>query len=152
LPATDGEPADPGGASRRPASHLRSGPEGRETVLVADDDDLVRRLARGILTRLGYSVIEARDGDEAVRIFCSHAPSVDLVVLDLTMPGRSGLDALAAMRRARPELPAVIASGYRGSREHSERLDSAERVALLDKPFTPEKLGQCVRTALDQNA
>jgi signal transduction histidine kinase len=152
LPATDGEPVDPGGTSRPPASQLPSGPKGRETVLVADDDDLVRRLARGALQRLGYSVIEACDGEEAVRIFRSHTPGVDLVVLDLTMPGRSGLNALETMRRAQPGLPAIIASGYRGSQEHAEQLDSAERVTLLDKPFTPEKLGQCVRRVLDQNA
>jgi signal transduction histidine kinase len=152
LPATEGAPADPGEAGLRTASQLPGGPKGRETVLVADDDDLVRRLARSTLQRLGYRVIEACDGEEAVRTFRSHTPGVDLVVLDLTMPGRSGLNALAAMRRAQPDLPAIIASGYRGSQEHAEQLDSAERIVLLDKPFTPEKLGQCVRTVLDQNA
>src|SRR2546425_412127 len=82
-------------------------------VLIADDEGPVRRAAVQILLRKGYNVMEASDGEEAVRVFIENTDAIDLVFLDMTMPGLSGLDALEQeMSKIRPKIKALLASGY----------------------------------------
>jgi two-component system cell cycle sensor histidine kinase/response regulator CckA len=123
-------------------------PGGEETVLVAEDDDGVRRLAVHTLERLGYRIIEARDGDEAVALFEEHRDEIDTAVLDLTMPGCSGLEALAEIRRLEPELPVVMVSGFL---DGPDRIRSQKRVQFLPKPYRPELLGRAVHDALHRS-
>ena len=82
-------------------------------MLIADDEGPVRRAAVQILLRKGYNVMEASDGEEAVRVFIENTDAIDLVFLDMTMPGLSGLDALEQeMSKIRPKIKALLASGY----------------------------------------
>lgn len=112
-------------------------------VLVADDEDIVRRITVAFAKRLGATVVEAVDGAEALRIVAERGDELDAAILDLTMPLASGLDVLAAIRRANPQLSVVLVTG------HSED-DVAARVAgdgfvrVLAKPFSLAQLTQAV--------
>ena len=119
---------------------------GRETILVADDEPAVRRLARRALERRGYRVLEAGDGDEAFRCFEARADEIDLVVLDLTMPRADGLATLTRLRERWPRLPVVLASGHLDTRSLSRR---PEDLVTLAKPYTPTELARRVRETLD---
>jgi len=122
---------------------------GDETVLVAEDDDDLRFLIEHLLRRAGYQVAVATDGRQAVEVFRRHSESVRLVVLDMIMPDRTGLEALAEIRALAPDLPALLISGY--SEELAE--ESARGVALpafLAKPFRPEELLAAVRRLLSE--
>jgi CheY-like chemotaxis protein len=99
------------------------------------------------LSRSGLQVITARDGREAVEAFRAHADAIRLVLLDRTMPGASGEEALDEIRRIRPDVPVVLVSGY--SRE-SALAQAAEQpgCSVLQKPFLPETLLDEVRKLL----
>jgi signal transduction histidine kinase/CheY-like chemotaxis protein len=131
-------------ASERPAEPARAAPSSSAerapgTVLVADDEAGVRRLVARVLSGLGHRVIEARDGDEALARFEEGAEAIDVVILDQTMPGRSGPAVLSAMRQRRPSLPAILTSGY--ALEDDVRTHEA---AFLSKPFSPDELAGLV--------
>ena len=98
--------------SDQPVGQPRPLSESSACVLIADDEGPVRRAAVRILLRKGYNIMEASDGEEAVRVFSESPDEIDLVFLDMTMPGLSGLEALEQMRQIRPDLKALVASGY----------------------------------------
>jgi PAS domain S-box-containing protein len=116
------------------------------TVLVADDDAGVREIVRETLARVGLEALDAADGDEAIETFRARADSIRLVLLDLTMPGTSGAEALDAIRRIRPAVPVLLVSGY--AREASAEGRDAQD-AFLQKPFLPETLLERVAALLD---
>jgi len=121
---------------------------GTETILLADDEPMIRNLGRTILQRYGYRVLLAEDGLEAVDIYREKADSIDLVILDLTMPRLSGLDAFRQLQQFDPGVRVVFASGYSAQHltpGHHERI-----AGFISKPFRPEKLAQTVREALDR--
>jgi PAS domain S-box-containing protein len=135
-------------AAETPAARLVAAPEVRgsgQTVLLADDEAAIRRLARLTLERRGYRVLEAEDGEAALALFAAHREEIALAVLDVSMPRRNGLDALHAMRAAAPDLPAVVMTGRVGA--PPERWP--ERTHVLAKPFGPEDLVDRVRAGLD---
>ncbi|MFH0995034.1 MAG: PAS domain S-box protein [Pseudomonadota bacterium] len=108
--------------------------EGGGTVLLIEDEDPVRNMAKKMLTRLGYKVLEAKDGVEALEVFQQHQDRICFVLSDLTMPGMDGWDTLAALRKLSPGIPVVLSSGYDEAQvmagEHSERPN-----AFLGKPY-----------------
>lgn len=120
---------------------------GAGRVLLADDEEDVRSVVRAMLETLGYEVIEARDGVEAVEIFRSHAAEIDLVILDLVMPRLKGEAALEQMRRIAPAVPAILVSGYDESGRIRE-IFAAGFGAFLQKPFRRQDLGKKVRELL----
>jgi CheY-like chemotaxis protein len=120
----------------------RSLTEGSACVLIADDEGPVRRAAVQILLRKGYNVMEASDGEQAVRVFAENTDAIDLVFLDMTMPGLSGLEALEEMRKVRPKLKALVASGY--------PLDMAP-AHFLAKPYSPLDLVRRIQEVLSSN-
>src|SRR5579864_3490558 len=114
--------------------------EGSACVLIADDEGPVRRAAVQILLRKGYNVMEASDGEEAVRVFQENADAIDLVFLDMTMPGLSGIEALDEMRKIRPKIKALVASGY--------PLEIAT-AHFLAKPYSPLDLVRRIQGVLN---
>jgi PAS domain S-box-containing protein len=115
--------------------------EGNETILLVEDEPMVRRIARRTLEELGYRVLEAEDGERARKRLEDTA--VDLVVTDMVMPGISGPELVEELRHSHPEIRVLFISGYEGGP------DSAPPSApLLEKPFTPEQLAQKVREVL----
>jgi CheY-like chemotaxis protein len=124
---------------------------GGGTVLVADDERVVRQVVRAMLERDGFTVLTARDGREAVRMFGNVSQEVDAVLLDLTMPYLDGDEALVEMRRQRPDLKAVLLSGH-AEQEARERCDERERASFLQKPFDAETLLGTLRRVLAADA
>jgi PAS domain S-box-containing protein len=114
---------------------------GNETILLVEDDAMVRRIARRTLEELGYRVLEAEDGERArTRL---EETEVDLLVTDMVMPGISGLELVDALRQSHPEIRVLLISGYEGGP------DSAPPSApLLEKPFTPDQLARKVHEVL----
>ncbi|MBW1688165.1 MAG: response regulator, partial [Deltaproteobacteria bacterium] len=120
---------------------------GGETLLVVDDEEIVRDVVKEMLVRKGFTVITAADGSEAVRIFRSVSKEVDAVLLDLTMPHMDGDEALREMRRLRSDVKAILWSGH-AEQTARERCDEQGQVALLQKPFDSETLLETLRAVL----
>jgi two-component system cell cycle sensor histidine kinase/response regulator CckA len=123
-------------------------PRGSETIVLVDDDEGVRAIARRILQRAGYTVLSAPDGVEAMRMINEAGGRVDLLLTDVVMPGLGGRDLVTRVRDTYPDLRVLFVSGYteEGVRRHGV-LDTES--AFLEKPFTAERLTQKVREVLD---
>jgi len=121
---------------------------GNETVLVVEDSDDVRGLARAVLEGAGYKVLEARNGTDALLYWQQLSPTVDLVLTDVVMPHMDGVELADALANKCPELPVVCMSGYTDQVESIRRLQE-RGVMCLQKPFTPVSLSSAVRLALD---
>lgn len=122
---------------------------GAETLLVAEDHDLLRQLAYDALTAQGYSVILASDGLEAVKLFEEHSPQIQLVVLDFMMPGMNGVEALDRMRAIKSHLPAIFTTGYADPITMLD-CDAAKITRFLQKPSRPGVLVRTIRETLDR--
>ena len=122
-------------------------PRGTETVLVVEDEDAVRLIVRRVLEEQGYSMIEARDGHEALRVCAQRGDDIDLVLSDVIMPGMGGRQLARALASTRPSLPVLFMSGYNDDGELGG--GTADAVSsVLAKPFTAETLARQVREAL----
>lgn len=119
-----------------------------ETVLVAEDEEIVRHLVRQTLEAQGYSVLTAADGDEALRIGESHPGTIDLLLTDSVMPRTSGQALARRLAAARTEFRTIFMSGY-PQRAIAEGGEPHEGSAFLAKPFTPLQLTRKVREVLD---
>jgi two-component system cell cycle sensor histidine kinase/response regulator CckA len=116
-----------------------------ETILVAEDEAVVREMVVAALERLGYRVMAASTGEEAVRLIDRLGEEIDLLLSDVVMPGMSGPDLLDRARRTRPELRAIFMSGYTAL-TIGRPIQSG--VTLLEKPFSGARLGEVVREIL----
>jgi PAS domain S-box-containing protein len=108
-------------------------------ILLADDEPAVRQFAARVLHRSGFTVSQAADGAEALAIFTADPARWRAVVLDLTMPNLGGQDALLQMRAIRPDVPAVLCSGY-ASEELSPEVTALSAMTFVEKPFTLKRL------------
>jgi len=115
---------------------------GRETVLFADDEELIRDLGRQVMEMHGYTVFLAEDGMRAIELFMSNREAIDLVVLDLTMPQRSGMEVLRAIRNIDPGMRIILSSG-------SSPSEPVPGTLFLPKPYRAEMLAKVVRSVLD---
>jgi PAS domain S-box-containing protein len=121
---------------------------GHETVLLAEDEPAVRELVQEMLEDAGYTIVVAKDGQQAVEIFEVDPDAVDLALLDVVMPRLGGKQAYARMAAVRKDLPVVFASGYSGDVVHTRfQIGSGHR--LIQKPFTGRELLRVVREVLD---
>jgi CheY-like chemotaxis protein len=134
-----------------PALDSESTPGGSETLLIVEDQDEVRELARDILEQHGYTVLDAGDGDTAWRLFESHREQVDLLLTDVVMPGSSGRALADRVTSARPEVKVLYMSGYTDQAiVHHGVLEQG--IAYLEKPFSIDSLTRAVRSTLDARA
>lgn len=118
-----------------------------ETILVIDDEDVVRSTAENALRRLGYNVITAADGSRGVELLRELGQSIRLVLLDLTMPGVSSEETIREIRKIRPDVPVVLSSGY--SEAYALRGFEDQMLAgFLQKPYTGRTLALRVREAI----
>jgi two-component system cell cycle sensor histidine kinase/response regulator CckA len=122
---------------------------GQRCILVADDEPLVRDLARAVLERAGYRVLTAADGEEALKSYRTAAGAIDLLLLDYTMPKLTGLQVMEALRQVGAPVPVVLSSGYALDGEVQQFLVAGAR-AFMPKPYRPQELVQTVRRVLEQ--
>ncbi len=114
------------------------------TVLVVDDEPMIRDLARAVLETSGYRVLEAHDGEHAVEVFRDHMADIDLVVLDLTMPRMSGRDTFRALVELQASARVMFSSGYSAD----DLSDTTGVIGMLPKPYRPTELLSAVGRAL----
>ncbi|HKU61858.1 MAG TPA: response regulator [Gemmatimonadales bacterium] len=119
------------------------------TILIVDDDAIVRRVIQGHLSNAGYRIFEAEDGQEALEVL-ARAGSVSLVIVDLVMPRLSGPGLLAELRRQRPSQPVLLMSAYPAERETLD--DEQPAHPFLPKPFTRDQLLAKVAEASEARA
>ncbi|HEX4932755.1 MAG TPA: response regulator [Gemmatimonadaceae bacterium] len=120
--------------------------ERRGTALVVDDEEALLSVTRRMLEGVGFTVLTAASGEDGVATFRRHAGGIDLVILDLTMPGMDGFEALHAMRGLAPTLPIIVASGY-DARDRVEDL-RIPGVFFLQKPYGRQALLELARAAV----
>jgi len=123
---------------------------GQGRILVVDDEAIIRNLAVRMLGQLGYEVVTANDGQEAVESFSAHAQEIDLVILDLVMPRMSGRDCLARLRAIDPDVRILLSSGYSPDDTITE-LIRKEDLGFIQKPYVVNQLAQAVAEALDSS-
>jgi PAS domain S-box-containing protein len=133
-------------ADREPPRETPRG--GTETILVAEDDGALREISKTVLTMHGYTVIEAENGEEAVRKFREHRDAVRLLLMDLIMPKMDGKEACDEIRKMRPDVKVVFSTGY--APDHLRRkLQLDGTFHLVQKPVSPAELLRKVRSVLD---
>jgi CheY-like chemotaxis protein len=122
--------------------------QGQETILLAEDAEPVCKLAKKLLEKGGYSVLVARDGQEALRVYAENADRIDMLLLDVVMPGMGGRAVFERIRRERPDIAVLFASGYSGDSIHTGFVLD-EGMTLIQKPYDSETLLRNVREVLD---
>jgi PAS domain S-box-containing protein len=141
-PAAQRSTSEEGGGRREDAVA-----RGWETVLLVEDEDAVRALAREVLRRHGYVVLEARHGVDALRVAERHTDDIHLMITDVVMPLMSGRDLAERLSSVRPAMKVLFMSGYT---DHAVmQRDLTPGSAFIQKPFTPEVFARKVRTILD---
>jgi len=120
---------------------------GTETILLVEDEDIVRELAALELRDLGYTVLEAANGGEALKVCEEHQGQIHLVMTDVVMPGMNGPDMFKLLAEKRPGIEVLYCSGY-AEQDILQRGILDQDKAFLEKPFTAEGLGRKVREVL----
>ncbi len=142
LPIRSGAPVVPD------ASKESERPGGSETILLAEDDEMVRYLTVELLKGAGYNVLAACDGEEAKALFLKHRDRIDLLMLDVVMPKASGREVYDLARSIRPNVAALFCSGYSEGEIHKAFV-LEQGLELLCKPFKYDNLLETVRRVLD---
>ncbi len=143
-------PAEAGTHEPREPSNGEKALKGTETILLAEDHDGLRESVQEMLQSLGYRVISAFDGKKAIALFEENVKQIDLVVMDVVMPSKSGLEAYREMSAVRPEIAVIFTSGYAAEAGNLSAL-LEKGVMFLQKPYDVSKLSQMIRNALDLN-
>ncbi len=117
-------------------------------VLVVDDEPLVREVTGEMLAGLGYEVLKAASGKEALEVYGSRGSEIDVVVLDMIMPGMGGGEVNGALQEMDPSVRVILSSGYSVDGQASEILEKGIR-GFLQKPFRLEELSRRIREAME---
>jgi len=121
---------------------------GNETILLVEDSPALRGLTRELLSRQGYTILEAGDGIEALELSKNHAGTIHLMITDIVMPRMRGTELATHITEQRPELMVLFLSGY--TEEAVWRLRDNNRIAILEKPYSSVALLRTVRQKLDE--
>ncbi len=122
---------------------------GHETILLVDDEAIIIEVTSEILEELGYRVLIAENGEEAVRLYEANRDQVDLVILDMIMPGIGGAQVYEQLKRLNPDVSVILSSGYSINSEAMSVMEKGIRF-FLQKPFTVTDLSAMVRDALER--
>ena len=146
LPLIDGLRLDPD-AARRSAADGQTPVRGEGLVLLVDDEEIVREMARELLSSLGYEVVLARNGLEAIERFVEHRSRIRLVLLDLVMPRMGGRECLRALKRIDPKVRVLLSSGWQREGLLQGALEDGA-LGFLSKPYPLVTLSQAVSRAM----
>ena len=148
LPAVD-EPAEvPAERERERVTQVKNG---SETILLVDDEEFIRDVAVQLLCEFGYTVLTAANGEAALEIYRKEQERIDLVILDLIMPGMGGMRCLREMLKINPQGRVLVASGYSAGGPAREAIDAGAR-GYLGKPYDIDKMLTVIRNVLDKLA
>ncbi|MFO7570264.1 MAG: PAS domain S-box protein, partial [Smithellaceae bacterium] len=132
-------------ATEEPLEREPSG--GRETILLVDDEAVITEVTGRLLAELGYTILTASSGDEAVALYARQHKSIDLVMVDMIMPGMSGSDTFDALKAVNPDVRVILSSGYSLNSKAQAIMDRGVRT-FLQKPYRLQDLAQKIREAL----
>ncbi len=147
LPAKEGELHE-----GPPQTEEEPAPGGAETILLAEDEEAIRRLAIRTLESAGYRVLVARDGEEAASLFAAHEGEIALALMDIVMPVMGGREAADKMRARRADLPVLFASGYSAESPVAKLALQTSGTTLIQKPYNLKDLLRRVRGMIDAAA
>jgi PAS domain S-box-containing protein len=125
--------------------------KGSETILIVDDDPMTSQIGRDILEHQGYRIMKAEDGTEAIEIYSDYKDRINLVILDVIMPGLNGDAVFMELKKLNPNIQAIVTSGYNVNRQITTMLNHG-CIDFVQKPFQSRTLITKVRMALDKEA
>ena len=131
---------------KRPFHEVSSG---SERVLVVEDDHALRKLVRNVLEKYGYQVLEAPNGEAALKVVAKNERPIHLLVTDVVMPGMGGRELAERLQSQQPDIKVLFMSGYMDQTISYQDLLAAE-LNFIEKPFSPQKLANKVREILDK--
>ena len=120
---------------------------GRETILLVDDEISLLQVGSEMLAALGYKVLSADNGQDAIDIYTTHKKNIDLVILDMIMPGMTGGDVFVRLKEIDPNIKAILSSGYSLDGQGEKIMDSGFR-CFMQKPFGMKALSIKIKEAL----
>jgi CheY-like chemotaxis protein len=128
---------------------------GTETILLAEDEEALRNLARVVLEELGYRVLVAKDGEEAVALYVAERERIDLLLLDVVMPRLGGSESYERIRELGGDVPLILMTGYSSETVQSRFVKQSKWIEesgtiVIQKPYSIEALGRRVREVLDK--
>ncbi|MEW5948863.1 MAG: GAF domain-containing protein [Thermodesulfobacteriota bacterium] len=132
------------------APKIKAAGDGTETILICEDDEVVRDLAQVLLTEKGYTVYVAASGEEALELFHRHKDEIDLVLLDTVLPGMSGKQVSGKIRTVMPGIKILFTSGYSADSIYQDFIIE-EDINFIKKPFSPSALCLRIREVLDRD-
>jgi CheY-like chemotaxis protein len=132
----------------QPVREAKADVTGSGFILLVDDEELVRRTAATTLEYLGYTIIEATNGQEAIEVFQDNSSRIALVILDLSMPVMDGEESLKRLKSIKRNVPVVLTSGF-SETEAARRFQSTGPAIFLQKPYTAQHLAELVKAALN---
>ena len=130
------------------ASVLSTPWQGSGTILLVEDEDQVRLIAKALLKKMGFTVLEAANGKEALELYQKNATDITLVMTDIGMPIMDGYELFQELKNMNPELPIIVSSGY-GDAEVSSRIDIYSIAGIISKPYGPDQLREVLKRALE---
>jgi CheY-like chemotaxis protein len=125
--------------------------KGTETILLTEDDVLVRELIREVLTGAGYIVVDAKDGEDALRVFNENKKNIQLLILDVVMPKKNGKEVYEKIKATNPDIKAIFISGYDANIFYKKGI-LEEGFNFIQKPVLPDELLKKVREVLDKGS
>ena len=143
LPALAADPAFESTGRATTAAWLGSG-----TILLVEDEDQVRLIAKEMLQQCGFTVIEADNGREALDLYRKNSADITMVLTDIGMPVMDGYELFSELKKLKPELPIIISSGF-GEKTIGSRISKEEMAGIISKPYNPAQLQEVLKRALD---
>jgi signal transduction histidine kinase len=143
--AAEGEPAE---ADAQLQGSYRQMISGKETILIVEDEEVLRSFSSEMLKELGYEVLTASNGEEALAVFAENHGVVNLVVSDMIMPKKSGVELFSELKEMKPDVKFILVTGY--CLEEAEGHVLRNMSAIMMKPYTTEKIAALIRKVLDE--
>lgn len=120
--------------------------KGTETILVVDDERMLREMLSGFLAEYGYTILLAEDGQEALEVYNSNNDSIHLVLMDIVMPRKDGISTYMEIKKSHPHATIILMSGY-----NANHLHVPENLKIVRKPFSFHDMVKTIRSTLDGN-